>query len=396
MRLVLIQILIHLLQRQESDGSWNGFKEATAYALLMIHTFKNTAERELLGSRIGAAVIKGRCFLAENYDITEPDPLWIEKVQYGSRIISEAYMIAALYCSSDYTIMQSPPIISAIWEKASAMGRVYEKLSLLKDAPNWLILACSTEGSCFTPSLRRKYQNILQDLLADGKHLCFIPFTWVMVTRLIGVELAPNVQLDKMTFSALLYALDHHMETSIAARSVEERQAIRDTVASVLINVEAAGHIPINIPMDKVLEQIVVYVWEHSKVQRASTPDKQQLLIDICQLYLSHLDQLDDNEDLRKTRRVGSAGSPINIVVIHHFRSGFSQSRATTPAGVWLFPFSFVLSYLALGPCPGPRAAPLSRHKPDIFSRNCQKAYGLYPGFKTTGTLLNEINSGET
>ncbi|KAL4876598.1 hypothetical protein BJY04DRAFT_222930 [Aspergillus karnatakaensis] len=354
--LVLIQILIHILHEQRPDGSWEGFKETTAYALLALHTFNTTSEAELLGSRIEAAVIKGRSFLANSDNTTQPEPLWIEKVQYGSRNISEAYIIAAMYCSSEYTTTQKPAALSPIWQKEIAMGRFYEKLPLLKDASKWLVLACAAEGSRLTSSLRRRYQQILQNPAADGNHIRFIPFTWTMVTRLIGAKLAPNVQLDMMIFSALLYALDHHMETSIAAKSVKERQTIRETIVDFFDHVKTFGLLPLNISMDKLLEQIVTYVWQHPKAQGASAPNRQQLLEDLRQLFLSHLDQLDDNEDLRRMRRAKQFWHP-NTHSRHSCLQGWIQSTSGHHTGGGAA-FSFFLCFVLSGHEPGSQSTP--------------------------------------
>ncbi|PWY69650.1 hypothetical protein BO94DRAFT_579143 [Aspergillus sclerotioniger CBS 115572] len=54
--------------------------------------------------------------------------------------------------------------------------------------------------------------------------------------------------------------------------------------------------------MEDMLRRIVSYVWDHPKVQLASTADKKQLLVDLRLFFLSHLDQLDDNEQLQKDR----------------------------------------------------------------------------------------------
>ncbi|PWY69651.1 hypothetical protein BO94DRAFT_628480 [Aspergillus sclerotioniger CBS 115572] len=99
--LVLFQILIHILQGQDTGGSWDGSMEVTAYSILAIEAFKGTAHAQLLDKQIHDALRGGRSFLVRRFRVQQhPEMLWIEKVTYGSSAISEAYVLAALHSSS--------------------------------------------------------------------------------------------------------------------------------------------------------------------------------------------------------------------------------------------------------------------------------------------------------
>lgn len=97
---MVFQVLIQTINFQKMDGSWESSLEATAYAVL---TLKRLASLPWAGDvrRAAArAILHGTAFLMmheEEWDAAEF--LWVEKVSYGSEVLSRTYCIAAITAS---------------------------------------------------------------------------------------------------------------------------------------------------------------------------------------------------------------------------------------------------------------------------------------------------------
>ncbi|RHZ53907.1 uncharacterized protein CDV56_101521 [Aspergillus thermomutatus] len=352
--LALFQILVYVLQRQRSDGSWDGSKEVTAYALIIVDTLTEIACRQLQEKKIRAAVHQGRVFLSKVFD-SQPhaDRLWIEKVTYGSRNLSEAYILAALHSSSVYQNGEIPHVAKAD-DSASAMGNFYTNLPVLKQTPQWLIDASLCEGSLLRPRLQRKCQEIFPDGTGNGEHLNFIPFTWTMPTRLVKADLGADAQLDIMALSAFLYTLDHHMEGVIGVRGENERRDVRCAVNRDFNYIQRYGHLPSPLSLDETLQRFITYIWEHPKVQSASEIDRNALLVNLRRYLLAHLDQVDDNHHLHNRRTSGreSITEPRHTSLFQWIQTTSGHSTGGQVA------FSFFLCLTASGTdsLPSPRA----------------------------------------
>lgn len=98
----LFQCLVRTLQSQRTNGSWGskGPREETAYAILTLVSLLVLPLAQYFRPNILSAIDRGRSFLKKQ-TTRRPEYLWIEKVTYGSTNLSEAYMIAALYVSTD-------------------------------------------------------------------------------------------------------------------------------------------------------------------------------------------------------------------------------------------------------------------------------------------------------
>lgn len=103
---VLFQCLAGTLQAQRINGSWGskGPREETAYAILTLASLLVLPLAQLFRPEIVAAIDRGRSFLKKQ-KTRGPEYLWIEKVTYGSANLSEAYSIAALYVSTNESLL---------------------------------------------------------------------------------------------------------------------------------------------------------------------------------------------------------------------------------------------------------------------------------------------------
>ncbi|OJJ42193.1 hypothetical protein ASPZODRAFT_20693 [Penicilliopsis zonata CBS 506.65] len=95
---LLSEMVACLVNQQNTTGSWGarGSREETAYAVLTLaYAVPLEASRETRQA-IRTAIVRGSAYLASLDCGDGIDRLWVEKVTYGSEVLSEAYTLAAL------------------------------------------------------------------------------------------------------------------------------------------------------------------------------------------------------------------------------------------------------------------------------------------------------------
>lgn len=110
---VLFQILVRTLRSQDPTGYWGSqSRETTACAVLILVYLSSLPWASALEPEIEAAIALGRLFLGQSISSSswfeEPDQLWIDKVFYGSTVLSQNYCLAAM----------NAPIADDMWGNA--------------------------------------------------------------------------------------------------------------------------------------------------------------------------------------------------------------------------------------------------------------------------------------
>jgi hypothetical protein len=95
---LLLQCLTKTLESQREDGGWGsvGPWEETAYAILSLVSLLSLPLPAGLSRKAAVAMERGRGFLRTRGD-SHCEFLWIEKVTYGSKHLSDAYVLAGLH-----------------------------------------------------------------------------------------------------------------------------------------------------------------------------------------------------------------------------------------------------------------------------------------------------------
>ena len=301
--LVLVQALVHTLQTQQSNGSWEASAEVTSYALLIICALKAIPQASYMDGQIQHALQQGSSFLLSGLHLEGSraiDYLWIEKVTYGSYNLSQAYIIAALHGSAS-ACARNVPINgnSSTSREEDKLINLYRHLPLLQGFPSWLLRASLVEANCFAPKLKRKCKELFQGGVGVGKHLAFIPLTWTVTPYVAKAQLGADTQLAMMIISALLYTLDQHMEAVVGARTRTQRQTLKETIEAAFSYAEEHDQLHQDFHLDETLDSFVKYLWNHAKVQAASIRDRKQLIVNLRLLLLTHLTQVEDNQKLQ-------------------------------------------------------------------------------------------------
>jgi len=178
----LYQVLVRTLMTQDSNGSWgtSSCREANAYATLTISKASILPFLGPIEAHIGSAIEAAQAYLLSTNETT-PSYLWVEKVTYGSAVLTKAYVLAALNASSKPHSTLSFKVTSLV-----TIPRVdIEQLShicfgsQLSDPPEaWKLQAAFIEGSLFGPYLGRLASENSPRKQKYGALVAF-PFVWV-------------------------------------------------------------------------------------------------------------------------------------------------------------------------------------------------------------------------
>lgn len=246
--IMLFQVLIRVLQVQNVDGSWgNRQAEPTAYAVLTLISLQSRPIVKPPQSHIDSAVQKGREFLVNPPSNIAVDFIWIGKVTYHVKNLSQAYTIAAMNASpSKYRFEGNLQHASHLpLAKIVKFKKFYLKLPIFAAAPEWLVEASLIEGYLFLPQLNEIRLGIFpQRKMEEDKYFEYIPFPWVAGNILEKAHYRANFVREMTIITFLSKQADEYMETKFstcfAGRSIEARQIID----SLLDNLEPAtnGH----------------------------------------------------------------------------------------------------------------------------------------------------------
>ena len=233
--IVLFQIMVQTLQAQESPGSWDhGSFEISAYAVLTLVYLCPLPWATCMRDRVEAAITSGRLFLCQALDtMIQPEHIWIEKVLYGSSVLCEAYILAAI----NAPMLDSPwgeAVLGLTDVAASPVERslhFFTRLPLFTQAPRCELRASLTEGYLFLPQLKRRSREIFsRDGMAEDKYLEYIPLTWTTINNLKKSHLSAKLLQEMMVVSMLNYQVDEYMEAVVGKSYNDKLQPIKHII----------------------------------------------------------------------------------------------------------------------------------------------------------------------
>jgi hypothetical protein len=101
--MITFQIIMRTMSLQLEDGSWEKSPEISAYAILTLKKVVTLPWNKDLRTLINRSIRDGISYLQKNKDRWDiPDIIWVEKASYGSKILSQAYCLAAIVASPSY------------------------------------------------------------------------------------------------------------------------------------------------------------------------------------------------------------------------------------------------------------------------------------------------------
>lgn len=358
---ILTQILIRVLEDQQSDGSWAGISsyETTAYALLALKATSAIPWEEEISDKATVAIEQANKFLEQHSESWQyAQYIWIEKVTYRSPILSEAYCIAAVKARSNGNLgnKMNQDRFSA---KKKHSG-LFRNLPLFSATPEWLLHASIIESQFFQSRLEHLRSNVFpSNGEAKPQYLAFIPITWIATQNTCRSRLSNDALLQMMIVSMLVYQADEYFEATVAPQFQHELQPVRDMIdrlcqehpsetqlGSALMKTPltngngAPASVTVKASLfavEQVLSGFLKYVLDHPMVIHASSSKQHELRKELGTFLLAHVTQIEDNARLTSK----DSKSTINNFSRAPKRRYYDWVR-TTSADHTSCPFAFV------------------------------------------------------
>ncbi|KAK2879355.1 hypothetical protein FQN49_000965 [Arthroderma sp. PD_2] len=391
----IYQALIRTLQKQNPDGSWGhrGSREETSYAVLTILNACCLPHLESLFPVIDTSVDTGRQFL-ELHSGEAPDSLWIEKVTYGSAVLCESYVLAAL--KAHHKREQVLPKISSLVDVPEKSVRkyvaFYSSLPLFSTMEPWKIRASLIEAYLFLPQLRQIRLDVFpRTQMEEDKYFEYIPFTWTGNSNHNNTFLPTKTLRDMMILSFLNYQADEYMEAVVGRYFGMENMALTSMIDGIFSDIEvnlkgaantdgtngpalkmkltkrhsvsngssptkhANGH-PANgsnngvrsrkdsqtnpslQDVSEVLRSFITYIMHHPCVSGATPLDRSRVKTELRTFLLSHMEQSEDN--MQFSKQLDRQGVETDMT-FQQPRTSFYNWVHTTSANHTSCPYSF-------------------------------------------------------
>ena len=415
----LIQIMNRTLLDQSSDGSWGfGSVEVTAYAVLCLASVSPFPWTCLVRDQISCALEKGQQFLSHSRERwAKPERIWVEKVNYGSDVLSRSYCIAAMH--SRVSTQEWGSAVTKLLNNSSTtvsnLTKMFSILPIFSKTPHWILDASILEGRTFLPELQRVKTEIFADetsAMAKDKYMEYIPCTWAAIKNSKKLFVNSTILWDMMIISMLDFLIDEYMESTIVQLCDTDLDFVSDIIRRLcsgqfaqtgvkrkrdcsddefdcsnghpVTTTKGVGTSEITTKMMITLERFIKYILNHSHVLLASDSDKSQLLTELQVFLIAHITQIQDNN--RFSRQISHSSNKISTFLTP--RTSYYTWVHTTAAEHISCPFSFAFYTCLIG-------ASSSTPSTDCFSSVQQKylAHDLCMHLAVMSRLYNDYAS---
>ncbi|ROW08497.1 hypothetical protein VMCG_03254 [Cytospora schulzeri] len=410
MLITLFQACLRPLLEQRDDGSWDNSIEATAYGVLILCEARRLSMFADLRQPLESAIDLGVAYI-QSLPVTTSVPMWIEKVSYGSVVLTDCYVLAALKAS-----MSSPAssLVGASLFKStqSVSGRKHVKLfqqtPLFAPFPEWQIQASMVESVLFQPLLRARRLSIFPRTdMEDDKYFDIIPFSWTSCNNRTRTWICNSFIYEMMVISFLNYQADEFMEATAGEVFYGQTDALRrliDDAFSMDSNelqslngkgrgTNGSGVAEVSLPLSRFVEHIS----NHPCVLAASSWDRESVKRELRTFLHAHVTQSEDNARFQQgkqnhastQRQAGTA-----VANTSTFDSFFHWVRTTSADHTSCpYSFSFVGCLLSALLVQGRESFPTVQEK-YLASATCRHLATMCRMYNDYGSIVRDAEEG--
>ena len=132
----LFQVLVRTLMTQNANKTWgpSNSQEVTAYATLTISKASTLPFAAVIRAQVDSAIASAQEFLPRTKE-TAPSFLWVEKVTYGSIVLGESYVLAALNASPKVPLSLSSRVANGFVEPSNNSRPCLSSSTLTRQDP---------------------------------------------------------------------------------------------------------------------------------------------------------------------------------------------------------------------------------------------------------------------
>lgn len=352
--------------------------EEMAYHVMLLCEARKLSFFSPLGSVLDQS-IEDQCSRLESLESSKLDPefnqMWVEKVSFGSHVLTKTYVLAALKAASrpagGATVHFNDQPTDGLAKGAKYVA-LLKRTPLFLSVPEWQLQASLLEATLFQPLLRRRRLEVFpRNGMMPDKYFDLIPLTWTSCNNRSQTFASTNFLYEMMVISFLDFQADEFME-AVAGSEFKDRigplRQLIDEIFGTLVNgvlgqngdhhqiaesttaaeethtngAESAGtgddaenHVR------ETLTHFVSYVAFHPCVQSASSWDRTSTLRELRTYLQAHVTQSEDNSQMALARSGAVQGSV--------GRDGFFRWVRTTSADHTACPYSWAFAGCLLG-----------------------------------------------
>ncbi|KAI0906511.1 aphidicolan-16beta-ol synthase [Ustulina deusta] len=398
----LFQACFRPLLDQQADGSWNSSTEETAYAVLILSEARRVCFFNDLRQPLDAAIERGIAYI-KSIGERPLNYIWIEKVSYASRLLTDSYVLGALKAASS-TLTVEGTIGSSLWQHVSTSTldkhvKLFSKAELFSPHPEWELQGSMIEAVLLKPLLLKRRLEVFQRQgMQEDKYFDLIPLFWTSPNNRARTFASASFLYEVSLLSMLTYQVDEFMEASAAPAFQGRMSELRQLVYSVLPEEEEPaaasgakeqnGHSNGNgsaSPQEEVLATLKgfkKYCFENPLVKTASAADQKTLERELRTYLLAQVQQEEDSERFRQQRQSGKPGAGSTNTFYNWARS----TGADNVSGPFAWAFIGCLLSSTLTPGGGGK---------DVFPTAGEKyvAADVYRHLATMARIYNDLGS---
>ncbi|KAI9148470.1 Copalyl diphosphate synthase [Paramyrothecium foliicola] len=320
--------------------------EETAYKVLILCEAQKLPSFAGISHHIDECIKSQISCLAQGQEsqlLSDTNKIWVEKVSYGSPLLTQSYRLAALKAAESKPI---PLVLESISQSVKSLNKGQKYLELIKatplfaTTPEWQLKASIAEAFLFQPLLRQRRLEIFpRTHMEPDKYFDLISLTWTTCNNRLSAFASTEFIYEMMVISFLDYQVDEFMEGVVALEFKDEMDVLRKLIDEILMAVYGANtpcfsngnsflqgqmsaarvhagafatscdpvHEPLRRPYElsdkkhqvlKTLEDFVSYIVRHSAVKSASLWDRRSVLQELRIFLHAQVTQLEDNHRL--------------------------------------------------------------------------------------------------
>ena len=396
----LFQACFRPMLDQKANGSWNDSIEETAYAVLILSEARRVCFFNDLRQPLDDAIKRGVAFI----NSIEERPLhyiWIEKVSYASRLLTDAYVLGALKAAS--SVPKGDATIGAsLWKNTSSSSldkhvKLFSKAELFSAHPEWELTGSMIEAVLLKPLLLKRRLEVFQRQgMQEDKYFDLIPLFWTSPNNRARTFASATFLYEVSLLSMLTYQVDEFMEASAAPAFKGRMFELRKLIYSVLPEEQQAesngtkeqnGHTNGNGTASAQEEVLATlkgfkkYCFENPLVKTASAADQKTLERELRTYLLAQVQQEEDSAKFRQLKESGKPGAGSTST----FYSWARSTGADNVSGPFAWAFIGCLLSSTLTPGGGKEVFPTAGEK--------YVAADVYRHLATMARIYNDLGS---
>jgi hypothetical protein len=326
--MLLFQILLRILEQQQSKDSWGGLEsgEEVSCAIISLTYLACLPFADPLSHQVEVAIQQGRAYLGASVGRKSPanKALWEKMDSNGAENIRRSFVLAASNTPLRHCIFGSridQLLADVSMGKLDKLSKFFTKLPIFKGADEWRIQAWLIQGYLFMPELYNwRFEIFTGKGTNEDKYLEYIPFSLTASAGLMKFNMSAQTQFNMMLCLMLIFQTDEFFDGHVVTGDFSTMAGVRKNVETIFSKFHAdpkanlVNGIAHQDDFDQMiyhqLDRYVRFILSIPQIQKASKIDRTHLELEIKAYLLANVQQCEDNLRLKRQTSTKVHSSP--------------------------------------------------------------------------------------